>query len=277
MVNRPIAIASIILIFSLTACGNENKSMYEVKEQPKVETKKQVAVGYGEIEATISDGADKDKNLAKKQLVMINGQPIAALVDEYTNESGYKVNAKDDTVVDNIENIDETLDDAVISAVTDTMGDAIETLNNPLSIDGKTLLALIKPSYSNMAIRVQGILEKNGLYTLNMDMNSLEEMAETNSDMIMSNEYDLSSMLMAFNDTGDLSVSFIEFRDSTSLFAEVDLEEQGIKDKEITVLEYEDTKEICYVNTDEKWVISAVVTDDTINKAYEIFEDLGIK
>lgn len=86
------SIISAIAVMSLTGCGDKNASMYVVDKQPEVveEKPEKKDSNYAYITAKISEGADKDKNLGKKCIVEIQGQPIAVLLDDYENEFGYK-------------------------------------------------------------------------------------------------------------------------------------------------------------------------------------------
>lgn len=86
----------------LTACGNNNKSMYTVDKSATTNTEStpKPSRGYGIMQAQVAEDADSDKDLPKKTIIMVNGQPIASLVGEYENEYGFSSNTEDTDIND---------------------------------------------------------------------------------------------------------------------------------------------------------------------------------
>ena len=109
----------LVLSVALIGCGNENKEMYKVDkvEVEQIETKP--VQGHDYIDVYEADGADKDKLLGKKQLVMIDGQPIATLIDDYENAYGYTNDKKVHTskVLTIIRNMQEDHDNILDAGV----------------------------------------------------------------------------------------------------------------------------------------------------------------
>ena len=81
-----------IALLSLTGCKDENAQMYKVDKAEVNEVVEEVYVEHSYIEVTEAENADTDKNLGRKKLVIIDGQPIATLVDGYENNYGYTSN-----------------------------------------------------------------------------------------------------------------------------------------------------------------------------------------
>ena len=252
---------SIILALSIIGCGNDNSSMYMVEKVPEV-VEKPMQIGVGEVQAGISDGADTDKNLGKKQLLIVNGQPIAALVSDYTNENGYTT---------------------IVSKPDSTETGAVDNSNLPIT--GLGLLELIKTKDSLQINEIQKICERYNLDVTTVDMDAMEELAETEVSLAIVNDYYVKELLVASSD--NITVTYMIFEDiDDNILEELDINNREIITIGINTGEYSDIlgdnvdtdyKELYYLDIDNKYIIASAYADTHENEVKDILNEMGIK
>ena len=271
-----IPVIYLMMTLSIIGCGNENKSMYEVQKTPEVVENKPI-IGYGEVEATIAEGADKDKNLGKKQLIMINGQPIAALIDEYTNESGYTVNAKED-ITESIES------------------DANETDIEPdkKPINSLTLLGLVKLNNESKSYDIEQICNEHDLVVMTLDMQELENLAETDNSIVIDNSYDVKEMIVASTvekEQGIVTLTYAIFNNIEDELDSDTIKELELEDRELLTFKTEageysqalateaktDLSEYYYIDIANNYMLTCICDDTGESIVLDILDKMGIK
>lgn len=260
-----IALINLILAIGIVGCGDENKSMYEIKEVPKV-VEQSVQVGVGQVQAGVSNTADTDKNLGKKQLIMVNGQPIAALVDEYTNENGYTASGMSG-------NTDEEQE-----------------------INGIALLELIKLKDTTNVDIIKGLCEKYNISVTTLDITELEKLAESDTNIIVDNAYNVTEMLVATNldneyTAGTVLINYLVFDNMDDATDSELISTLPISDRNLLVIEHSEGEysnvldyevdetcyEFYYMNIEKKYILICLADDAGKETLENILNEMGIK
>lgn len=207
MKNKYILTITILGLTMLTACGNKNKTMYDVKEEPVVQATPKATKGYGYVEASVASNADSDKSLGKKRIVTINGRPIAEIIGDYENEYGYNIKEDGYLINDNEvvefdkEQTEETKDSHSINIM-----DLIISEDNQEDTTDDTKKNDI--THSSKFLEFKEFCDSKSIYYFEINMEELEEQAKTNDNIQVSNELGLRELVMTYGEEKDSLILF---------------------------------------------------------------------
>ena len=298
MKNKHILTITILSLTMLTACGNKNKTMYDVKEEPVVQATPKATKGYGYVEASVASNADSDKSLGKKRIVTINGRPIAEIIGDYENEYGYNIKEDGYIINDNEvvefdkEQTEETKDSHSINIM-----DLIISEDNQEDITDDTKKNDI--THSSKFSEFKEFCDSKSIYYFEINMEELEEQAKTNDNIQVSNELGLRELVttyseekdslmlfyMGFDNESDAKLSFEELKASQQDYDSTVIDEKSMytivkagDDIRDGVKAEVDTNMFTYLQDD--YVVMIAYTDnneDAKEIGNELLKELGIE